>query len=65
MKILEEYHCLCQCYYKVWIFYLNDCVLNSGTLQSWKSSSKNLINQEHCILVILFLKSTFCIPSFS
>ena len=65
MKILEEYHCLCQYYYKTWIFYLNDCVLNSGiTFQSWKSSSKNLIDQEHCILVILF-KSTFCIPPFS
>ena len=65
MKILEEYHCLCQYYYKAWIFYLNNCVLNSGTFQSWKLSSKNLIDQEHCILVILFLKSTFSIPSFS
>ena len=35
------------------------------TFQSWKSSSNNLLTQEHCILVILFLKSTFFKPPFS
>ena len=37
-------------------------IKNSGiTFQSWKSSSNNLFTQEHCVLVILFLKSTFFI----
>ena len=41
-------------------------VKNSGiTFQSWKSFSNNLFTREHCILVILFVKSTFFIPPFS
>ena len=38
---------------------------NSGiAFQSRKSPSNNLFIQEHCILVILFLKPTFFIPYF-
>ena len=41
-------------------------VKNSGiTFQLWKSSLNNLFTQEHCIIVILFLKSTLFIPPFS
>ena len=40
-------------------------IKNSGIIfQSWKSSSNNLFTQEHCTLVILFLKSTFLYHSF-
>ena len=42
--------------------FLSKClpIKNSGIIsQSWKSSSNNLFTQEHCIFVILFLKSTF------
>ena len=48
--------------------FLTKCfpIKNSGiTFQSWKSFSNNLFSQEHCILVILFLMSTFFVPSFS
>ena len=38
-------------------------IKNSGiTFQSWQSSFNNLFTQEHCILLILFVKSTFFIP---
>ena len=41
-------------------------IRNSGiTFQSGKSSSKNPFPQEHCIRIILCLKSTLFIPLFS
>ena len=41
-------------------------IKNSSIIfQSWKSSSNYLFTQEHCILVILFLKSMFFIPPIS
>ena len=60
MEILKKCHCLYLYYYESWNSFLNVSILKSGIIfESWKSSSN--FTQEHCILVILFLKSTFYI----
>ena len=60
MESLGVCHCLYQYYYELEILTKCLSIQNSGiTFQSWKSSSDNLFTQKHCILVILFLKSTF------
>ena len=50
MEILKECPCLNQYYYKAWSSYLNVYLIQKGgiTFQTWKSSSNNLLTQEHC-----------------
>ena len=67
MEILKVCHCLNSIL--LWnLEFLHKYlpIKNSGiTFQSRKSSSNNRFTQEHCILVILFLKLTFFKPPFS
>ena len=66
MGILRLCHCLYQYYYELEILTKCLSIRNSGiTFQSWKSSSNKLFTQNHYILVILFLKSTFLYLPFS
>ena len=66
MGILRLCHCLYQYYYELEILTKCLSIRNSGiTFQSWKSSSNKLFTQNHCILVTLFLKSTFLYLPFS
>ena len=60
MEIMKECHCLYQ-NYEAWNSYLNVVPIRNSSIifQSLKSSSSNLFTQNHCVLVILFLKSTF------
>ena len=60
MEIMKECHCSYQ-NYETWNSYLNVVPIKNSSIifQSLKSSSSNLFTQNHCVPVILFLKSTF------
>ena len=66
MDIFKVSHCLYQYYYETLNSYLNDCLLKVVVLVSNHENHLLTIflHKNICILVILFLKSTFFITPF-